>query len=199
MMRVIVFGSGTVGSEVKKALEEKGHEVVSVARNSGNFRADISDQESLKALFSTVGPFDAVANAAGEVVTGPFEHSTDEQWEMSIKVKMMGQINIVRTALPYIADKGSFTLISGVLTTEFLAGGVCGTTINHAIEGFVKSAALELPRGLRINCVSPTVLVESMATYGPYFPGFIPVEGWKVAQTYMRAILGIITGRILAV
>ncbi len=42
-MRAIVIGSGTIGSAVKKALEENGHEVVSVGRKSGDFQADISD------------------------------------------------------------------------------------------------------------------------------------------------------------
>jgi NAD(P)-dependent dehydrogenase (short-subunit alcohol dehydrogenase family) len=97
----------------------------------------------------------------------------------------MGQINLVRAALPFIADKGSFTLISGVLTDEYTAGGVIGTVINHIVEGFVKAAAVELPRGVRINCISPTVLTESVA-YHPYFPGFIPVDAWEVGQAYLR-------------
>jgi NAD(P)-dependent dehydrogenase (short-subunit alcohol dehydrogenase family) len=78
-------------------------------------------------------------------------------------------------------------LISGVLTDEYTAGGVIGTVINHIVEGFVKAAAVELPRGVRINCISPTVLTESVA-YHPYLPGFIPVDAWEVGQAYLRAI-----------
>src|SRR6202790_427497 len=169
-MKAIVIGSGTIGFAVRKALEEKGHEVVSVGRKSGDYQAHICDPESLKALLSRIGSFDAVANAAGDVSFGALEESTDEQWANSIKAKGMGQINLVRAALPFIADKGSFTLISGVLTDEYTAGGVIGTVINHMVEGFVKAAAVELPRGVRINCISPTVLTESLA-YHPYFPG----------------------------
>jgi NAD(P)-dependent dehydrogenase (short-subunit alcohol dehydrogenase family) len=195
-MKAIVIGSGTIGSAVKKALEEKGHEVVSVSRKSGDYQADISNSDSLKALFSRIGSFDAVASAAGEVSFGPFEQTTDEQWASSIKFKGMGQINLVRAALPFIADRGSFTLISGVLTDEYIHGGAIGAAINHLIEGFVKGAAVELPRGLRINCISPTVLAESVA-YHPYFPGFVPVPAWEVGQAYLRAVSTPITGRIL--
>jgi NAD(P)-dependent dehydrogenase (short-subunit alcohol dehydrogenase family) len=195
-MRAIVVGMGTIGAAVKKALEEKGHEVVPVTRKSGEFRADISDSESLKALFSKIGTFDAVACAAGDVFPAPLEQATDEQWANSIKSKGMGQINLVRTALPFIADKGSFTLVSGVFTDEYTTGSVIGTVINHIVEGFVKGAAVELPRGIRINCISPTVLTES-AAYHPYFPGFIPVDAWEVGQAYLRAISTPITGRIL--
>jgi nucleoside-diphosphate-sugar epimerase len=99
-MKAIFTGSGAIGSAVRKALEEKGHEVVSVGRKSGDYHADISDPESLKALFSRIGSFDAVANAAGDVSFGALEESTDEQWANSIKFKGMGQINLVRAAFP---------------------------------------------------------------------------------------------------
>jgi NAD(P)-dependent dehydrogenase (short-subunit alcohol dehydrogenase family) len=128
-MKVVVIGSGgTIGSAVKKALEEKGHEVVSVGRKSGDYQADIADPESLKALFSHIGSFDAVANAAGDVFPGPLEQTTDAQWANSIGSKGMRQINLVRAALTFTADKGSFTLVSGVLTDEFTYGGAIGTT-----------------------------------------------------------------------
>ena len=195
-MKIIVIGTGTIGSAVGKMLKEHGHDVVSVGRKSGDFQADISDPASLRKLFTNIGPFEAVANAAGDVFPGPFEQVTDEQWAKSIASKGMGQINLVRAALPHIADKGSFTLVSGVLTHEFTHGGTIGTTINHMVEGFVKAAAVELPRGVRINCISPTVLTESVA-YHAYFPGFMPVPVAEVALAYLRAISNPITGRIL--
>jgi nucleoside-diphosphate-sugar epimerase len=81
-MKAIVIGSGAIGSAVRKALEEKGHQVVSVGRKSG-----VSDPETLKALFSRIGSLDAVANAAGDVSFGALEESTDEQWANSIKIQ----------------------------------------------------------------------------------------------------------------
>jgi NAD(P)-dependent dehydrogenase (short-subunit alcohol dehydrogenase family) len=195
-VKVIVVGSGPVGAAVQKTLAEHGHEVVAVGRRSGEFQADLSDMASLKALFRAVGPFDAVANAAGDVFPGPLEQTTDEQWAASIAAKGMGQINLVRAALPHIADRGSFTLVSGVLTDEITANSTIGTTVNHMVEGFVKAAATELPRGIRINCVSPTVLAESVA-YHAYFPGYTPVPASEVALAYLRTIANPFTGRIL--
>ena len=64
------------------------------------------------------------------------------------------------------------------------------------VEGFVKASATELPRGVRINCISPTVLSGSLAFYD-YFPGFTPVRASEVALAYLRAISNPITGRIL--
>jgi NAD(P)-dependent dehydrogenase (short-subunit alcohol dehydrogenase family) len=197
--KVIVIGaSGTIGKELVKTLEAGGHEVIRVSRSSGDYQADIQDKQSLESLFKAVGTFDGVANAAGDVAAGPLEQLTDENYAFALGNKLMGQINIVRTALPYIADKGSFVLISGVLTQEPILGGTIGTVVNGGIEGFVKAASCEMPRGIRINCVSPTVLAESEAIH-PYFPGFIPVEVWKVAKAYERALFGIINGRIITV
>ncbi|WP_180899160.1 short chain dehydrogenase [Martelella soudanensis] len=195
-MKAIVIGTGTIGMAVKAALRDHGHEVVTVGRQSGDFSADIRETDSLTRLFETVGPFDAVANAAGDVFPGPLAETSDEQWENSIRSKGMGQINLVRAALPFIADRGAFALVSGVLTDEFTAAPTIGTTVNHMVEGFVKAAAVELPRGIRINCISPTVLAESVA-YHPFFPGFVPIPAAEVALAYVRALSNPFTGRVL--
>ena len=195
-MKAIVVGSGVLGAAVQEVLNQHGHEVVTVGRTSGILHADITDMSSLIALFSTLGPFDAVANAAGDMFPAPLGQTTDEQWAKSIAAKGMGQINLVRAALPYIADSGSFTLVSGVLGDEAAPASTLGATINKMVEGFVKAAATELPRGIRINCVSPTVLTESVA-YHAFFPGFAPVSAAEVAHAYLRAIANPITGRVL--
>ena len=71
--------------------------------------------------------------------------------------------------------------------------------MNAAIEGFAAAAAIELPRGLRINAISPTVLTESMGSYGPFFPGFEPVPAARVALAYQRSVEGAQTGRVYRV
>ena len=90
-MKVIVVGTGVVGTAVAKMLKEHKHEVVSLGRKSGDYQADISNIDSLKAFFADIGPFDAVANAAGDVFPGPLESLTDDQWAKSIAGKGMGQ------------------------------------------------------------------------------------------------------------
>ncbi|HEY4242773.1 MAG TPA: short chain dehydrogenase [Kofleriaceae bacterium] len=196
-MKIIVIGaSGTIGKAVVAAAAGAGHDVVEVARTSGAHRADISDAASLRALFAKLAGFDAVACAAGEVFGAPLAQTTDDQWARSFRSKAMGQIDVVRAGLPHIADGGSFTLVSGILTDERIAGSTLGSTINNTVEGFVKAAASELPRGIRINCVSPTVLTEAVA-YHPFFPGFPTVDAAEVGLAYLRAMSNPMTGRIL--
>jgi hypothetical protein len=111
----------------------------------------------------------------------------------------MGQISLVQEAIPFINERGSFTLVSGVLNDDPIVGSAAGAAVSGALEGFARVASLELPKGLRINVVSPTILKESEAQMGSFFPGVIPVEGWKVGQAYKRAILGAQTGRVYRV
>ncbi|MFI5614326.1 short chain dehydrogenase [Amycolatopsis sp. NPDC051903] len=195
-MKAVVIGTGTIGAAVAETVAAHGHEVVTVGRKSGQFQADLADLASLRRLFARLGSFDAVACAAGEVFPAPFEQATDEQWADSLASKGLGQVNVVRAALPHVTDGGSFTLVSGVLTDEVTPAATIGATVNHLVEGFVKAAATELPRGVRINCVSPTVLTESVA-YHPFFPGFTPVPAAEVARAYLRAMANPVTGRVL--
>ena len=140
-----------------------------------------------------------MAIAAGEVAFAPLSDLTPEKWQFSLGSKLMGQINLVQEAIPFINEKGSFTLISGILNDEPIFAGVAGATISGALEGFIRAAAIELPKGLRINVVSPTILRESEAKFGPFFPGTIPIEGWRVGQAYKHSILGAQTGRVYKV
>jgi NAD(P)-dependent dehydrogenase (short-subunit alcohol dehydrogenase family) len=64
-----------------------------------------------------------------------------------------------------------------------------------AVEVFVMAAAVELPRGIRINAVSPTVLTEA-TSYHSSFPGFATVPAAAVGQTFLKAVKGVQTGRV---
>jgi NAD(P)-dependent dehydrogenase (short-subunit alcohol dehydrogenase family) len=111
----------------------------------------------------------------------------------------MGQINAAWAAVDYLNPNGSITLTSGILSDEFIAWGTSASTINGAIEHFVRAVATELPNGIRINVVSPTLLEESVNVFGGFFPGFEPVAGTRVAQAYVKSIAGVMSGRVFKV
>ena len=96
-------------------------------------------------------------------------------------------------------DGGSITLSSGILTEQPIRQGSSATMVNGAIEGFVRAAAIELDRGLRINAVSPNVVQESMAAYAPYFRGFEAVPAARAALAYSRSVEGAQTGQVYKV
>ncbi|PJI96321.1 NAD(P)-dependent dehydrogenase (short-subunit alcohol dehydrogenase family) [Acidovorax sp. 69] len=199
MSKILLIGaSGTIGQAVLANLGAR-HEVITVGRNSGAHRADLSQPPSLVALFAAVGRVDAIVSTAGNLHFGPLTEMTAEQFNLGLQDKLLGQVQLALLGHKYLNDGGSITLISGILGTEPIRNGASATAVNAAIEGFVAAAAIELPRGLRINAVSPTILTESAGVYGPFFPGFETVPAERAALAYQRSVEGAQTGRVYRV
>lgn len=194
-MKALVIGaSGVVGSAAAEALRNIGWEVLAASR-SGDLRVDTRDEASIRALFEQVGEVDAVACAAGGTVFKPVTELTHDDFVTTYLGKAQSQIDLVRIGMPYVRDGGSFTLTSGILVREPIRASSAAAAANGALEAFVKSAATELPRSLRINAVSPSVLAESPG-YHASFPGFPPVPAAAVGQLFVRSACGVQTGRI---
>ncbi|MGZ3183066.1 MAG: short chain dehydrogenase [Telluria sp.] len=198
-MKVIVIGAtGTIGQHVVQQLKAR-HEVIEVGSKSGQYTADIADLRSVEALFDKVGKVDAVVVAAGNVHFGPLAEITPEQFRVGLDSKVMGQVNVAQVAARHLTDGGSITLTSGVLADSPIRFGAAATMANAAVEGYVRGAAIELPRGIRINVVSPTVLEESLPAYGPFFLGWEAAPGQRVANAYVRSVEGAQTGQVYKV
>ncbi|HEX3382453.1 MAG TPA: short chain dehydrogenase [Paraburkholderia sp.] len=199
MKKIVVIGAtGTLGQAVSTELKAR-HEVIEVGATRGQYHVDSTDPASVERLFRDIGKVDGVVTATGKVHFGPLTQMSVEQFWVGLRDKLMGQINVVFAALPYVNDGGSFTLTSGILADEPILQGASATTVNLALEGFVRGAAIELPRGLRINVVSPTVLTEAMDAYAPFFRGFEPVSAQRAALAYLRSVEGAQTGRVYRV
>ncbi|WP_320157380.1 short chain dehydrogenase, partial [Pseudomonas aeruginosa] len=113
-MKIILIGaSGTLGKGIDKELGER-HEIVRVGHSSGDFQVDISDSDSIRALFEKTGRFDALVAAVGKVHFGALEEMGEAQYQLGLRDKLMGQVNLVLLGREYANDGGSFTLTSGV-------------------------------------------------------------------------------------
>lgn len=198
-MKIIVIGAGgTIGSAVAEALNERGHDVVRASR-SGDVTVDLTDPASIAGMFEQVGQVDAVASVAGAV---PFVHLTEaslDDYKSGLADKTLGQIELVRQGQHVVADGGSFTLVSGVLNRDPILTGTMASVANGAIDAFVEAAAYELPRGQRINVVSPEVIEEAWESYAPFFPGHTAVPAAVAARAYVKSIEGHQTGQVYRV
>jgi NAD(P)-dependent dehydrogenase (short-subunit alcohol dehydrogenase family) len=195
-VRILIIGAGGhVGRAAASAFD--GHEVIGASR-SGDPAVDASDVESISALFASVGSVDAVIVALGSVPFAPLGELAREDFESAFRSKVLSQLDVVRIGTPFVNDGGSFTLTSGILAREPIATGAAASLVNGALESFVMAAATELPRGIRINAVSPSVLEDAPA-YFSSFPGFVPVSSYRVGQAYAKSVLGVHTGQVLAV
>jgi NAD(P)-dependent dehydrogenase (short-subunit alcohol dehydrogenase family) len=199
-MKVLVVGAtGAVGSAVAQALAERGHEVVRAGRTRGDRQVDITSDASVEALYAAVGRVDAIVSAAGGLFFGPLGEMRPADFNIGLQDKLLGQVRLALLGQHVLADGGSITLTTGVAADDPVRGGANAAAVNAGVEGFVKGAAIELTRGLRINAVSPTLLTESLAAYGAFFPGVETVPAARVALAYVRSIEGPLTGRVFRV
>ncbi|KNB52068.1 short chain dehydrogenase [Streptomyces caatingaensis] len=198
-MKILLVGaSGTLGSAVAQALDARGHELVTVGRGSGDVRLDVSDPQAVGRLYERVTGLDAVAVAGGEAVFKPLDALSGDDFTATLRTKALSQIELVRQGARHLAPNGSFTLVTGILSEEPVAGGAAASAANGAVEAFVRAAAIELaPR--RVNAVSPTLLTESVEAYGDIFAGYEPVPAASAAAAYVRSVEGRHTGRVYRV
>ena len=193
-MKFLVVGStGLIGSYVAKTLSKHGT-VIGVSRTT-QISVDVKDPASIKAMYEKVGKVDAVASCIGKVAFKPIAELTYEDYLMGLKDKALGQVELVRAGIDFLNDGGSFTLMTGVLARDPIPAGSVAALANGAIESFTLAAAIDLPRGIRVNTVSPNVLVEA-TSYHASFPGFHQVTAQSVADAYVKSILGKQTGQI---
>jgi NAD(P)-dependent dehydrogenase (short-subunit alcohol dehydrogenase family) len=195
-VKVLVIGTGAVGGAAVRALTERGHEVIEASRSSTP-SVDATDPESIGALFAEVGTVDAVVTALGSAPFKPLAELDHSDFLQGLLRKTLPQIDIVQIGTPYVSDGGSFTLTTGVLAREPIITGAASSAANGALEAFTMAAAAELPRRIRINTVSPTVLVEA-THYHASFPGFAQVSAAAVGQAYVKSVEGIQTGQVYA-
>ncbi|MBZ0111069.1 MAG: short chain dehydrogenase, partial [Thermoanaerobaculia bacterium] len=133
-MRILLVGaSGTIGKAVAAELGQR-HEVVSAGRNSGDVRIDITDPQSIRAAYAAAGDLDAVVSAAGHVTFAPFEEMEAADYDIGLRDKLMGQVNLVLLGRKVVADGGSFTLTTGVLAEDPIRMGTSASMVNGAVN-----------------------------------------------------------------
>jgi len=195
-MRILLIGaSGTIGRAIAEALGAK-HEVLQASHAKSALRVDIASTSSIGQLYARVGKVDAVVCAAGAARFKPLAELTDEDFRFTLENKLMGQVNLVRQGLTHVNDGGSFALTSGVLAQQPMIGSGAVSLVNSGLEGFVRAAALEAPRSIRVNVISPPWVTETLKAYGMALDGGLPAA--QVARAYVRAVEGAETGQTLS-
>ena len=190
-MKIILLGaSGIIGSEIDKALSPN-HEIVRAGRN-GDVKVDYTDTQSVKAMFDQVGKFDALITAVGrDSAFKPYENLTDEDFEYGFQRKFMAQINLVRVGTPYANDGASFTLSSGYLSDYPNPASAATGPFNAAVDSFARTVGPMLPRGIRVNVVSPAPVVS------PDEAGRGVVTASQAAAGYIKSIQGTMNGEVI--
>ena len=183
MKKTVVIGAtGTIGSAIVQLLEKNGYEVVPVSRK-GKYAMDIDDPESIKNFFSQTSSVDNIICAAGNASFGPLALLTDEQIDLGLKSKLMGQVNIVREGLKILNPNGTIILTGGMLAHQPGPATSAVAMVNAGLEGFVKAAALDLTEGHRLLIVHPPFVKETAQAMG------IPADNFLTAKEVVHPYL----------
>lgn len=196
-MRILLIGAtGTIGSAIAAALRGR-HDVIEASHKKAAITVDISDPESIRAMYKKAGKVDAVVSAAGAGKFAPLEKLSDDDFRFSLNNKLMGQVNVIRYGFDFVNDGGSFTVTSGVLAQQPMKGSGAISLVNAGLEGFIRAAALEAPRNIRVNCISPPWVSETLKAMGQEPSGGVPAD--TVAKAYVRSLEGRDSGLVIAV
>lgn len=193
-MKIIVLGAGgNIGREVIRALGST-HEIIQANRSRGDILVDYTNPESVREMFKSTGEFDAlIATVGGDSVFQSYEDLSNEAYEHGFQRKFLAQVNLVRSGTEYACDGASFTLSSGFLSHYPNPTSAATGPFNAAIDSFVLGTAPLLPRGLRLNVVSPAPVVEPAQVAR----GLITAE--QAAAAYVESVTSLYTGRIFRV
>lgn len=191
-MKIVIIGaSGKIGCEIDKIVSDR-HEVIRVGVTSGDVQCDYTSADSVKSMFVTIGPFDALVCVAGRDSTFKgFEELDDDDYRYGFERKFLGQVRLLTHGQASIRDNGSFTFTSGFLSHYPNPASIATGPLNAAIDTFVQNTASLMPRGIRINIVSPAPVVDS----GKEKHGFVTAA--QCAEFYVDAIEGKMSGQVL--
>jgi NAD(P)-dependent dehydrogenase (short-subunit alcohol dehydrogenase family) len=194
-MRILVVGAtGTIGRAIVAALSA-GNEVIPASLRSATIKVDIADPGSIQRMYRSLGRVKAVVCAAGQAKFAPLAQLSDADFRFCLDNKLMGQVNLVRFGFEHMEDGGSFTLTTGILAQTPMPGSAAISLVNAGLEGFVRAAALEAPRHIRVNAVSPPWVSETLQALKMDPSQGLPAD--TVARAYARSVTGKETGSTL--
>ncbi|MDB5250451.1 MAG: dehydrogenase, short-chain alcohol dehydrogenase like protein [Segetibacter sp.] len=187
MKAVVIGSSGTIGKAISQLLKDKGHEVIEVSRSTKP-SIDIQNPSSIDSFYAGLGQVDAIICAAGDAAFVSLDKLTDEQIQLSLTSKLLGQVNVVRKGLANLRPNGAFVITGGILAYTPWPQTSMIAMVNLGLEGFAKAAALDMTEGRRVVIVHPPWVAETAAKLG------MDASPWpsaaKTAEAYVSAIEG---------
>lgn len=154
--RVILAGRD-VGALEQAADEVEGEAVAE--------QCDVSDEDSVGALFDRVGRVDVLVNNAGVSSSAPLARTELADWEHQLSVNATGAFLCTRAALPGMVERdyGRIVFVASTAAREGTPYTAAYTASKHAEVGLMRSAAAEVAgTGVTSNAVCPTFVRTEM-------------------------------------
>jgi NAD(P)-dependent dehydrogenase (short-subunit alcohol dehydrogenase family) len=201
--------SSGFGRELTKQILEQGDRVVGTVRDISKvadlrqrypktFYAELLDvtdtaaiREVVERSFAQLGRIDVIISNAGYGLFGAAEELSDEQIDHIIATNLVGSIQLIRAALPYLRAQGG----GRVIQISSYGGQVAfpGNSLYHAtkwgIEGFVESVAQEVaPFGIGMTIVEPGGARTEFRYGSAQVADLMPIYDKTPAHSFLRML-----------
>lgn len=175
---VITGGSRGIGAAAVSRFAARGDRVyflyatnedaaAAVAEMTGAIpiRCDVSDGEAVKAAFSRIPEVDILVCCAGIAHYGLLSMTDEATWDALFNVNVKGIYHCVNAAMPSFLRKqqGSIVTLSSMWGQVGASCEAAYSATKGAVIALTKALAQELgPSGIRVNCVSPGLILTDM-------------------------------------
>jgi len=114
------------------------------------------------------GRLDVLVNAAGIIGNGTVAETGRAKWDEMLEINLHATVELMRAAIPHLeASKGCIVNLSSVAGIRAFPGIAAYAVSKAAVDQLTRCAALELgPKGVRVNAVSPGVVVTELHRRG---------------------------------
>jgi NAD(P)-dependent dehydrogenase (short-subunit alcohol dehydrogenase family) len=120
---------------------------------------DTGDEVAVARFFAGEAAWDHIVISAAQTASGPVRTLALADAKAAMESKFWGAYRVARAAR--IAERGSLTFVSGVLSVRPSPGAVLQGAINAALEALARGLALELAP-IRVNAVSPGLIATPL-------------------------------------
>lgn len=210
---VIIGGNSGIGRAAAEAFAAEGGEVIITGRDEATLaetaaaigakavRADIADLASLDPLYAAIERIDVLVVNAGIGRFVPFPDLTPEIWDEIQAVNLRGCTFAAQKALPRLSDGGAIVFTGSIGSVLAIPGNAAYAASKAGLRAVARVLAAELlPRGIRVNMVSPgpteTPIIhrggmseEQIAGLREVMIANIPMHRMGTASEIARAIL----------
>jgi 3-oxoacyl-[acyl-carrier protein] reductase len=185
---VVVGGASGIGRAVAHALAADGCRVIVADRNTDGARAvaaelgdphaaatvEVTDEDSVRALFEQAGALDVVVNTAGYSGVGLITELAVEDFRSVVDVCLTGAFLVIKHGAPRLRDGGALVSLSSLNGRQPAAAMSAYCAAKAGLSMLTQVAALELaPRGIRVNAVAPGFVRTPLTEPATQIPGVL--------------------------